>query len=90
MKPELILTLIVDAGHAWMVAPYKVLEWLKIHKDISAYSYRQKDICFLEEDSDGPKLLEALNLININFKIKTLKVDRWSGRDIIPHYYLDF
>lgn len=48
-----------DPGHAWLEVHIATLKALGIQHKISGYSYRQDNLCYLEEDCDAPIFLEA-------------------------------
>jgi hypothetical protein len=48
-----------DPGHGWVKVFVKELEQLGIADKISSFSYRRKDIAYLEEDCDLEKFLQA-------------------------------
>lgn len=50
----------VDAGHAWLRVPLKMLARLNIAGKISGYSYMRGDYAYLEEDCDWQKFSDAL------------------------------
>lgn len=47
-----------DPGHAWLRVPLELVE--NSGADISAYSYKDKDFAYLEEDSDAWKFLKTI------------------------------
>jgi hypothetical protein len=48
-----------DPGHGWVKVFVRELKQLGIEDKISMYSYRRKDIAYLEEDCDLEKFLQA-------------------------------
>ena len=49
-----------DPGHGWVKVFVRELKQLGIDDKISMYSYRRKDIAYLEEDCDLSTLISAL------------------------------
>ena len=49
-----------DPGHGWIRVTKSKLVKLNIHEKISRYSYMKGTAVYLEEDSDAPKFLRAL------------------------------
>ena len=43
----------IDPGHGWIEVPYAEIVALGIQDEISEFSYRDGDTCFLEEDCDA-------------------------------------
>lgn len=50
-----------DPSHGWLKVEYSELVELGIHNEISAWSYRNGDYAYLEEDCDAMKYLNAVN-----------------------------
>lgn len=48
-----------DPGHGWLQVSIKEINELGIRKQISEYSYRYGDHCYLEEDCDMRVFVEA-------------------------------
>ena len=48
-----------DPGHEWLRVSYNELKKLGIHKEITPYSFRRGDQCFLEGDCDVEKYFNA-------------------------------
>jgi len=59
----------VDPGHGWLKTTIETLEKYGISEKISGYSYREGDNVWLEEDSDAPKLINALRERGIAMKM---------------------
>ena len=51
-----------DPSHGWLGVPMSELNRLGIAEKISPYSYRRGQMAYLEEDSDMPLYLAALDL----------------------------
>jgi hypothetical protein len=49
-----------DPSHAWLEVTHKELMELGIDLKISSYSYRNGDMCYLEEDCDAGIYINAL------------------------------
>jgi hypothetical protein len=49
-----------DPAHAWMKVPLSEIRSLGIDNDISQYSYMRGSNAYLEEDSDAPKFMRAV------------------------------
>nr|WP_276978330.1 hypothetical protein [Ferrimicrobium acidiphilum] len=65
-----ILYAFSDYGHGWVRVRKDLLAELGIYSDISRYSYMRKQFAYLEEDSDAPKLIEALAKKSITVKFR--------------------
>jgi len=51
---------IVDPGHGWLEVPLVKLNKLGIMHEISGYSYRHKNMAYLEEDCDASVFIDAI------------------------------
>lgn len=60
MTNKVEIEIISDPGHAWGVVNYSMLKELRIEDKISTYSYRKGSVCYLEEDCDLSRLVDAL------------------------------
>ena len=69
------LTAFADAGHGWISVALKDLKTLGIEKDISEFSYMNKNCAFLEEDCDAGKFLRAARNAGWNVSIVASKSD---------------
>ncbi len=49
----------IDCGHGWIEVPFSQIIELGIEHKISRYSYREEDMCYLEEDCDASLWYEA-------------------------------
>ena len=63
------LTYWQDPGHGWIEAPRALIERLGIAHAISRFSYQDGARCYLEEDCDAPRLIEAMRRANIQLDI---------------------
>lgn len=61
-----------DAGHGWLEVPMEIIKHLNLSKKISSYSYKKKDMAYLEEDSDAGICISAMKEHNYHFYIKNL------------------
>ena len=52
---------ICDPGHGWIEVPRAEVNQLGIAAEISPYSYQKGAFCYLEEDSDAGKFIDAAN-----------------------------
>jgi len=49
-----------DAAHGWLEVPMHAADWVQLFEgDFSAYSYRQGDMLYLEEDLDAMIFVRA-------------------------------
>ena len=51
-----------DGGHGWLQVPHGLIKSLGIGKEISSYSYKDKNFAYLEEDDDLSKFFRALGI----------------------------
>jgi hypothetical protein len=65
----LTLDYIQDPGHGWIAADLPMLRRLGIAGTISTYSYRDGDLCWLEDDCDAPRFIAALGKAGIRYRI---------------------
>jgi len=49
-----------DPGHGWVEVPFQMLQLLGITEEITRYSYRQDQTCYLEEDQDAETFVKAI------------------------------
>jgi hypothetical protein len=59
IQPEDRFNFYGDPGHAWLEVPYNTLVKLKIHRQITEYSYHRDDMVYLEEDYDAVIFIKA-------------------------------
>ena len=78
----LTLDYIQDPGHGWIAADLPTLHRLGIAGTISRYSYRDGDLCWLEEDCDAPRFLRALSVAGVAYTIRETHTrgDAWIRR----------
>lgn len=60
---------IQDPDHGWIAADLTLLHRLGIAGTISAFSYQDDDLIWLEEDCDAPRFLRALSVAGILYQI---------------------
>ncbi len=66
----LTIDYIQDPGHGWIAADIHSLRAYGLTDKVSAYSYRDGDIVWLEEDCDAGLYIRALESAGVPFKIK--------------------
>lgn len=59
----------IDPGHGWLQAPHWLIRELNVEDKISAYSYRDADNVYLEEDCDAGRLTDALAAAEIEYNV---------------------
>lgn len=72
-----------DPGHAWFAVKRSVIDQLKLSSQISNYSYQRGKTVYLEEDCDGPLVIDALKEIGIKFE---LRMGKFASRSPIRSY----
>jgi hypothetical protein len=82
----------IDPGHGWVEVSFKELVSLGIEQEISKYSYRKGDTCYLEEDCDYSKWRNAHNTqYGSVLKIKEVRYDRCGDPECfirsLPRYH---
>lgn len=77
MTKHLTLTYHTDPGHGWLEVPRTEIDALGIAKQITAYSYEQGGVAYLEEDCDASLFVQAAK----NAGIQITPVDRHVDRD---------
>jgi len=60
---------ISDPGHAWLRVPVKLLEDWNIDVLISGYSYRTREMAYLEEDCDAAIFIDEAKKRGYEFSI---------------------
>ncbi len=55
-------------SHSWLEVPYDLLVKLKIENKITCYSYRNGNLCYLEEDCDGSMFYAAMKEAGKKYK----------------------
>ena len=60
---------IIDPGHAWLRVPIKLLEDWNIDILISEYSYRTREMAYLEEDCDAGVFINEAKKRNYKYEI---------------------
>jgi len=60
---------IIDPGHAWLRVPIKLLEDWNIDILISEYSYRTREMAYLEEDCDAGVFINEAKKRNYEYEI---------------------
>jgi len=58
LEKTIILTVHYDASHGWIEIHNSLIKESKIK--FSSCSYKNGSLCFLEEDSDAPKMINYL------------------------------
>ena len=61
-----------DPGHGWLAVNYDELVELGINDKISAYSYRQGNTVYLEEDCDMAEFMNAMYSKGVHMRIHTI------------------
>ena len=62
-----------DPGHGWLEVDEMLV--LSVGIRVSSCSYKRRDKLFLEEDCDAPRLIEALKVNDIEYKIISKNTD---------------
>lgn len=75
-----------DPGHAWAAVPVAELVELGIAHKISAYSYRKREVAYLEEDCDLGVYIKALEARGKAYEFK--EYDDKIGIRNLPGYKL--
>lgn len=73
-----------DPGHAWAAVPVAELVKLGIAHEISLFSYRRRDMAYIEEDCDLPRYLRALEARGQLYEFKEHD-DSVGIRDLLPY-----
>jgi hypothetical protein len=60
---------VADPGHAWLVVPMIDIP-KEVRDNISEYSYKNKSVAYLEEDTDAPLFISFLQRKGVRYKIK--------------------
>ena len=74
----MIINFYGDPAHGWGKVKRSLLTKLGIAGKISSYSYQRGDHVYLEEDSDLPKLVQALEDKGVTFSFKEHHTDKSS------------
>lgn len=83
----LTLDYLQDPGHGWIAADIAHLRRFGLLDKISEYSYRQGDLCWLEEDCDAGLYIDALRGAGIEFKVVETHTNRDSFIRNLPRFY---
>ena len=75
---------IADSGHSWLAVPKKRCKGL----DISAYSYQDKGIAYLEEDCDAPTYFRHYGISpSVRQQMRVVHIDgEWQGRNTYARF----
>ena len=63
------LRFISDPGHGWLEVPIQLIERFGIGDQISMYSYRRRELAYLEEDCDYSVFIEAARKHGIDIEL---------------------
>ncbi len=87
MQDTTTLKFIEDPGHSWLVVPRSHLNGLGIARNISSYSYQNKNTIYLEEDLDWSTYINARKEQGWSEVTYTREYhERWVGREWYPSY----
>lgn len=75
-----------DAGHGWLEVDFIELVDLAIADDVSAYSYRDGDTVYLEEDCDAARFMTALEEAGEPFAYREVHDGTHSPIRDLPRY----
>lgn len=76
-----------DPGHGWIAADITQLRNLGIADKVSPYSYRDGDLCWLEEDCDAGLFIDALKKAGIAYRIVETHTSRDSFIRSLKSFY---
>ena len=78
-----------DHGHGWIRIPVALIILVGLEDKISNFSYRKGKYAFLEEDCDGPLVMDALSDRGIEFTLVPKHTDNQSQIRSYPRWYKD-
>lgn len=88
MMKSIKRTFYSDPGHAWLCVNYAELEELGIQDKISAWSYRNYDLAYLEEDCDASVYINAVNKKGYTVEFVEKNINQESPiRSYDPYYF---
>ncbi len=78
----------IDPGHGWVAVPVELLKALRIHKQITPYSYisRSGKTAYLEEDVDATTFIRAWERLGTKYRSVTRYADNGSSIRHLPGY----
>lgn len=81
-------TFFTDPGHGWLAVPVTDLVELGIVSQITMYSYRKRDVAYLEEDCDAATFVNAAKAVGWELKIRESHTNSDSFIRRLPGFYL--
>lgn len=76
LNAPVVLRKFEDPGHGWLQVPHDLVHALGIAKDISAYSYRDHQFAYLEEDCDMGRFLHGIFVHRVHLLERSNTMDR--------------